>query len=70
MKKDRYEKMRAHIPEEAREHYKKAREEMRESIRSLFPKEFIERRRAARKEMLMATKKMVEHAIERLEEKA
>ena len=42
--KERYEKMKEYVPEEAREHYKKAREEMRESIRALFPKEFIERR--------------------------
>jgi hypothetical protein len=62
--------MKEHIPEEAREHYEKAREEMRESIRALFPKGFIEHRRAARREMLMATKKMVDYAIERLEEKA
>ena len=52
--KERYEKMKEYVPEEAREHYKKAREEMRESIRALFPKEFIERRQAARKEMLPA----------------
>ena len=32
-----------------------------------FQEEFIERRRAARKEMLLATKAMVEYAIERLE---
>jgi hypothetical protein len=67
--KDRYEKMKEHFPEEAREHYKKAHEEMRESIRSLFPKEFVERRRAARKEMLLATQELINYAIERLEKK-
>ena len=67
--KDRFENMKEHIPEEAREHYKKAHEEMRESIWALFPPEFIERRRAARKEMLLATQKMIHHAIERLEKK-
>lgn len=69
MNNEKYQKMNDYIPEEAREHYKKAREEMRESIRALFPKEFIERRRAARKEMLLATRAMVDSAIERLEEK-
>jgi hypothetical protein len=65
----RYEKMKEHVPEEAREHYKKARKEMRESIKALFPPEFIERRRAARKEMLLAAQKMISHAIERIEQK-
>jgi len=66
--KDRYEKMKERMPEEVREHYKNARQEMRASIRALFPKEFIERRRAARKEMLLAAQEMIKHAIERLEE--
>ena len=58
-----------YIPEEAREHYKQAHREMRESIRSLFPPEFIEHRRAARKEMLLAMQSLVSHAIDRLEKK-
>lgn len=65
--KDRYEKMRSNIPEEAREHAKKAREEMRASIEALFPPEFIARRRAARKEMLLAAQAMINRAIEHLE---
>ena len=69
MSKDRYEKMKDRIPEEVREHHKKAREEMRESVKALFPPEFIEHRRAARKEMLLAAQGMINHAIERLEEK-
>ncbi|HAY84700.1 MAG TPA: hypothetical protein DCY42_07180 [Chloroflexi bacterium] len=55
------------IPEEARQHYKQARQEMHESIRALFPPEFIEHRREARKQMLMAARSLISHAIERLE---
>lgn len=68
-KKEKYEKMKEPIPEDVREHYKNARHEMRESFRALFPPEFIEKRRAARKEMLMAAQKLINHAIDRLEEK-
>lgn len=67
MSEEKYEKMKSHIPEEAREHMKQAREEMRESFKSLFPPEFIEHRRAARKEMLLAMRGLVNHAIEKLE---
>ena len=66
-KSDRYEKMKERIPEEVRQHHKNAREEIRESVKALFPEEFITRRRAARKEMLLAAKAMVNHAIDRLE---
>lgn len=64
------EKMEEHVPSEAREHMKAAREAMRESVRALFPPEFIEQRRAARREMLLAARSMIDHAIERMEDKA
>jgi hypothetical protein len=57
------------IPDEAYEHAKAARAEMRESVRALFPPEFIEHRKAARKEMLMAARKVIDQAIERVETK-
>jgi hypothetical protein len=66
-KKEKFEKMKTRIPEDVREHHKKAREEIRESVKALFPEEFITRRRAARKEMLLAAQKMIGHAIDRLE---
>ncbi len=69
MAKEKKSRIKERIPEEAREHYKQAHREMRESIRSLFPPEFIEHRRAARKEMLLAMQSLVSHAIERLEKK-
>lgn len=67
MSKEKFEKMKDRIPEDVREHHKKAHEEMRESFKSLLPQEFITRRKAARKEMLLAAQSMISHAIERLE---
>jgi len=67
MAEDKKNRKKESIPEEAREHYKKAHQEFRESIRSLFPPEFIEHRRAARREMLLAARSLINHAIERIE---
>ncbi len=58
------------IPEEAREHMRVAREELRDSIRALFPPEFIEHRRKARKEMLLAWRSFIDSALERIDEKS
>ncbi len=58
------------IPEEARQHMRAAREEMRESIRGFLPPEFFEHRRKARKEMLLAWRSMIDSALEHLEEKS
>lgn len=55
------------IPEEVREHVRTAREEMRRSYEALFPPGFIEHRRAARKEMLLAVRSLIDAAIQRLE---
>ncbi len=68
-KTGRASKMKDYIPEETREHYRKAREEMRKSIETLLPPGFIEHRRNARKEMLLAWRSMIDSAIERMEEK-
>ena len=57
------------IPEEAREHFHAARQEMRESIKGFLPPEFIEHRRNARKEMLLAWRSMIDSALERLDKK-
>jgi len=62
------EKKRKHqIPEPAREHLKSARSEMRKSIEALLPPNFVEHRRNTRKEMLMAAREVINHAIERIE---
>jgi hypothetical protein len=57
------------ISDEAYSHAKAARAEMRESFKALFPPEFIERRKAARKEMLLAAREVLNDAIERIEGK-
>jgi hypothetical protein len=55
------------IPEETRQHIKAARAEMRKSVKALFPPEFITHRRTARKEMLLAARSLIDHALERIE---
>lgn len=57
------------IPEEAREHFRAAREEMRESIKGFLPPDFFEHRRKARKEMLLAFRSVIDTALKRMEEK-
>jgi len=65
------EKDRKHpIPEETREHFKTAREEMRKSVETLFPPGFLEHRRAARKEMLLAARSLIDHALKKIDEKS
>lgn len=55
------------IPEEAVEHAKAARTELRKSYGSFFPPEFIAGHQAARKEMLLAAREFINHAIDRIE---
>jgi hypothetical protein len=57
------------IPEDAREHMRAARDEMRASIDSLFPPEFVQHRRRARREMLLAWRSFLDRAIQRIDEK-
>ena len=64
----REKKFKSQIPEEAREHYRNAREEMRKSIELLLPEGFLEHRNAARREMLLAWRSMIDAAIKRTEE--
>ena len=56
------------IPDEARQHARSARDEMKKSMAALFPPEFVEHRRKARKEFLLAFRSMIDTAIERTEE--
>ncbi len=63
-------KFKREIPEEAREHYRNARQEMREAAKLLFPEGFLEHRRAARKEMMLAVRSMLDAAIQKMEDKA
>ena len=63
-------KFKHEIPEEVREHFTKAHQEMREAIKGFLPKGFLEHRRAARKEMMLAVRSMLDAAIEKMEEKS
>ena len=63
-------KWKEQIPEETREHYKKAREEMREAVKGFLPEGFLEHRHAARREMLLAMRGMLDHVIKKMDEKA
>ena len=67
---EREEKWKERIPEETREHYKKAREEFRKSVEGLLPEGFLEHRRNARREMLLAWRSMIDHVIKKMDEKA
>jgi hypothetical protein len=55
------------VTDEAIEHMRTARTEMRKSIEALFPPGFIARRRAARKEILLAFRSIVDAAIDRID---
>ncbi len=66
---DKKSKIECPVPEETREHIKSARAEMRKSVQSFLPPEFITHRRAARKEMLMAARSLIDHALDHIEEK-
>ena len=57
------------LPEDARQHMRAARDEMRESIRAFLPPEFVEHRRKARREMLLAWRSFIDRALERIDEK-
>ncbi|UCD98037.1 MAG: hypothetical protein JSV42_13905 [Chloroflexota bacterium] len=56
-----------HIPEEAIRHAKAARAEMRKSFAALLPPDFLAHRKQARREMLLAAREMINHALERME---
>lgn len=68
-KKGKTEKAKRWPPEDTRQHMKAARSEIRESYMSLFPPKFVEHRRAARREMLLALRSLIDHALERMESK-
>ena len=55
------------IPEESFEHARAARAELRKGVAALFPPELVASRRAAKKEMLLAAREFINHAIDRIE---
>lgn len=71
MTEKREPKFKSRIPEETRGHYKAAREELRKGMEALMPegyREFHEHRKAARKEMLLAFRSLIDAAIKRTDE--
>ena len=69
-KTTRGKKYESRIPEEARQHFRAAREEMRKSMELLLPAGFLDHRRGARREMLLAWRSMLDSAIQRMDEQA
>ena len=57
-----------HLPEDTREHLKSARDEFCKSVEGMLPPEFLEHRRAARKEMLLAARSLIDHALKRMDD--
>lgn len=58
-----------HELEEARAHFKAAREAMHKSWASMVPPGLIENRKAARKEFLLGLRKLLDMAIEHADKK-
>jgi hypothetical protein len=69
-KTTRQKKFESRVPEEARDHFRAARQEMRKSMELLLPEGFLEHRRSARREMLLAWRSMLDAAIQHIDEKA
>jgi hypothetical protein len=67
---EREKKWKERVPEETREHYRKARAEMREVVKGFLPEGVLEHHRNARREMLLAWRSMLDHAIKKMGEKA
>lgn len=57
-----------HMPEDVREHFRSAKKEIHQSMAGIFPPEFVEHRRAAHKEMLLAFRGLLDHAIQHIDE--
>ncbi len=55
--------------EEARQHFKAAREAMRKTWEAMLPPALLEQRRTARKEFLLGLRKLLDLAIEHAEKK-
>ncbi|MBM3126540.1 MAG: hypothetical protein FJZ87_15965 [Chloroflexi bacterium] len=55
------------IPQEARDHMRNAREEMRRGIEALFPEGFMKHRRGAQREVLLAFRSMIDSVLEKME---
>jgi hypothetical protein len=68
-KTSKHRPFRKFVSDEALEHARAAHKEMHKSVEALLPTGFVEHRRAARKEMLQAVRKVIDGALERIEER-
>lgn len=55
------------IPEETRQHFRSAHEEIHKSFEGILPPEFMEHRKNAKKEFLMAWRSLIDATLERME---
>ena len=55
------------VSDETVEHLKAAGQQMRQGVEAMFPPGFVEHRRAARKEVLLAVRSVIDAAIQRME---
>lgn len=56
------------LPDDTRSHLRAARKAFGQSLEGLLPPGFLEPTRTARREMLLAARSLIDHALERLEE--
>lgn len=56
------------LPEETRSHLRAARKEFGQSLEGLLPDGFLEHTRTARREMLLAARSLIDHALKQLEQ--
>jgi predicted phage gp36 major capsid-like protein len=56
------------FPDETRQHFRAAREELHKSLEGILPPEFMEHRLKARKEMLLAWRSMIDASLKRMDE--
>lgn len=68
-KTTRHKPFEGRIPEETFQHFRAAREEMRESTKTFLPPKFWEHRRKAGKEMLLAWRSLIDAALEHVDKK-
>jgi len=60
---------RSWLPQETLVHLQAARKEWEGSLEGFLPPKFVEHRRAARREMLLAARSLIDHALSRVEGK-
>ncbi len=60
---------RVHVPEDVRQHLDAARAEIRKGLETILPEGFFVHRDAARREMLLAGRGVLDAALRRMDEK-